>query len=83
MSTIAAPTTVSQRRSHAVSPRRQLQIFLVIVLAHWVEHLTQAFEIAERRRRPHLAGARVEHVSIERVEDVTVTRDQPRLEQSL
>jgi hypothetical protein len=22
-----------------------LQIFLVIVLAHWIEHLTQAFEI--------------------------------------
>lgn len=47
MSTIPAPSpsTVAPRRTLSLSPRRQLQIFLVIVLAHWVEHLAQAFEI--------------------------------------
>ena len=47
MSTLAAPrpSTVTPRRTLIMTPRRQLQIFLVIVLAHWIEHLTQAFEI--------------------------------------
>jgi len=45
MSTVVAPTAVPSRRTLSLSPRSQLAIFLAIVLAHWVEHLMQAFEI--------------------------------------
>lgn len=44
MSTIAA-WPASARRALSLSPRRKLQVFVVIVLGHWVEHLLQAFEI--------------------------------------
>jgi hypothetical protein len=47
MSAVAtsAPTTTTLRRSRGLPSRRMLQIFLVVVLTHWVEHLLQAFQI--------------------------------------
>lgn len=48
MSTVIAPAPSSasaQRWTLRLWPRRQLQVFVAIVLAHWVEHLGQAFEI--------------------------------------
>jgi hypothetical protein len=47
MSAVAtsAPTTTTLRRSRGLPSRRMLPIFLVVVLAHWGEHLLQAFQI--------------------------------------
>ncbi|HEV7808695.1 MAG TPA: hypothetical protein VGO80_23020 [Solirubrobacteraceae bacterium] len=47
MSTIAAPgrSAPTSRHVPSLTPRRELQIFLVIVLAPWLEHLAQACEI--------------------------------------
>jgi hypothetical protein len=48
MTTVATPApmaTTTVRRPRGLSPHRMLQIFMVIVLAHWVEHVLQAFQI--------------------------------------
>lgn len=48
MSTVSYPprrARLAQRWTLRLSPRRQLQVFVAIVLAHWVEHLAQAFEV--------------------------------------
>ena len=45
VATPAPPTTTMLPPSRRVPSRRMLHIFLVVVLAHWFEHLLQAFQI--------------------------------------